>query len=92
MSPQTRAVETKLKKIREAYIKQLPAQLEGIRASYSAFVQGEQGSALLEDLHRRIHTMKGACASFRLSMLSSMATSGEHLAQDAMHGATSMDR
>ncbi|HXE95723.1 MAG TPA: diguanylate cyclase [Dongiaceae bacterium] len=92
MSPQTKAVETKLKKIREAYIKQLPVQLEGIRASYSAFVQGEQGGALLEDLHRRIHTMKGACASFRLSMLSSMATSGEHLAQDAMHGATSMDR
>jgi diguanylate cyclase (GGDEF)-like protein len=92
LNPQTKAVETKLKKIREAYIKQLPSQLEGIRASYSAFVQGEQGSTLLEDLHRRIHTMKGACASFRLSMLSSAATSGEHLAQDALHGATPTDR
>lgn len=89
---QTVAVAAKLKKIREAYIKQLPAQLEGIRASYSEFVQGEQGSASLEDLHRRIHTMKGACASFRLSMLSSVATLGEHLAQEALHAATPPDR
>ncbi len=92
MSAQTAAVAAKLKKIRESYIKQLPAQLEGIRASYSEFVQGEQESALLENLHRRIHTMKGACASFRLSMLSSVATSGEHLAQEALQAAAPTDR
>lgn len=85
-------VAAKLKKIREAYIKQLPAQLEVIRASYSEFVRGEKGNIPLEDLHRRIHTMKGACASFRLSLLSSVAMAGEHLANDAMQGATPPDR
>jgi diguanylate cyclase (GGDEF)-like protein len=85
-------VSAKLKKIREAYIKQLPAQMEGIRASYSEFVQGNQESAPLEDLHRRIHTMKGASASFRLSLLSSVAMAGEHLLQEAMQAATPPDR
>lgn len=92
MSAQTVSVEAKLKKIREAYIKQLPAQLEGIRASYVAFVKGEEGAAPLEDLHRRIHTIRGACASFRLSMLSSVATAGELLAKEAMQSTTPPDR
>jgi diguanylate cyclase (GGDEF)-like protein len=91
LSTQT-VVAAKLKKIREAYIKQLPGQLEGIRASYSEFVQGEQGSAPLEDLHRRIHTMKGACASFRLSMLSGAATIGEQLAKEALQAITPPDK
>jgi diguanylate cyclase (GGDEF)-like protein len=84
LSIQSTVVAAKLKNIREAYIKQLPAQLEGIRASYKAFVQGDSGSNPLEELHRRIHTMKGACASFRLSMLSSVATAAENLAKDAL--------
>ncbi len=92
MSTNTVVVAAKLKKIREAYIKQLPAQLEGIRSSYSEFVRGEKGSAPLEELHRRIHTMKGACASFRLSKLSAAATAGEHLAKEAMQDSTATDR
>lgn len=91
MGTQT-VVAAKLKKIREAYIKNLPKQLEGIRASYSEFVQGENGNAPLEDLHRRIHTMKGACASFRLGMLSAAAAAGEHLAKEALQSATLPDR
>lgn len=92
MSTQPEAVAAKLKKIREAYIKQLPVQMEGIRASYATFVLGEQGGAPLEDLHRRIHTMKGACATFRLSMLSSMATTGEQLAKEALQSEVPPDR
>lgn len=92
MNSKAVVVAAKLKKIREAYIKQLPAQLEGIRASYSEFVRGEKGNIPLEDLHRRIHTMKGACASFRLSLVSSVAMAGEHLANDAMQAATPPDR
>ncbi|MDD2272377.1 MAG: diguanylate cyclase [Desulfuromonadaceae bacterium] len=92
MSTKTVVIAAKLKKIREAYIKQLPAQLEAIRASYSEFVRGEKGNLPLEDLHRRIHTMKGACASFRLSMLSSVAMVGEHLAKEALQDATPPDR
>ena len=92
MNSQQSAVAAKLKKIREAYIKQLPSQLEGIRASYSEFVLGESGKRPLEDLHRRIHTMKGASASFRLSMLSAATTTGEHLAKEAMLNETPPDR
>lgn len=84
MSIKSAVITAKLKNIREAYIKQLPAQLDGIRASYKEFVQGESGGTALEDLHRRIHTMKGACASFRLSMLSAVATAAEHLAKEAL--------
>lgn len=92
MSTDTAIVAAKLKRIRESYIKQLPTQLEGIRASYSDFVQGEKGSAPLEELHRRIHTMKGASASFRLSMLSAATAAGENLAKEAMNSATPPDR
>lgn len=92
MATNTVVVAAKLKKIRESYIKHLPEQLEGIRNSYAEFVQGENGTAALEELHRRIHTMKGACASFRLSLLSAAATTGEHLAKDAMQGTVEIDR
>jgi diguanylate cyclase (GGDEF)-like protein len=92
LSTQTVAVAAKLKKIREAYIKQLPGQLEKIRSSYSAFVVGEGGNASLEELHRLIHTMKGACASFRLSMLSAATTAAENLAKVAMQSETGPDR
>lgn len=92
MSTQPEAVAAKLKKIREAYIKQLPAQMEGIRSSYAAFVLGEEGGAPLEELHRRIHTMKGACATFRLSMVSSAAMAGEHLAKEALQSTVPPDR
>ncbi|MDD2542463.1 MAG: Hpt domain-containing protein, partial [Desulfuromonadaceae bacterium] len=87
MNTKTAVIAAKLKKIRESYIKQLPGQLETIRAAYSAFVLGEQGNAPLEDLHRRIHTMKGASASFRLGILSSIAMTGENLAKEALRAA-----
>lgn len=92
MSTNSVVVAAKLKKIREAYIKQLPVQLEGIRAVYSSFVQGGDGAATLEELHRRIHTIKGACASFRLSMVSALAATGEHLAKEAMQAEPPLDR
>ena len=92
MSVQTASVTGKLKKIRESYIKQLPAQMEGIRASYSEYVRGEKGAEPLEELHRRIHSMKGACASFRLSMLSGVAATGEHLTKEVLDAVTTPDR
>lgn len=92
MSTQSVVIAAKLKNIREAYIKQLPTQLEGIRASYSEFVLGEQEGVMLEDLHRRIHTLKGACSSFRLSLLSAVANAAEHMAKEAMLAGTVPDR
>ena len=93
MSSQVLSAAFKLKKIREAYAKQLPAQLEGIRSSYNNFALGGQGSGpALEDLHRRIHTMRGSCASFGLSILSQRAAAAEQLAKEALQSDTPPDR
>lgn len=92
MSTQIVSAATRLKKIREAYAKQLPAQLEGIRKSYEEFVAGGVWGERLEDLHRRIHTMKGASASFGLSMLSAAAVAGENLAKEALQTITPTDK
>lgn len=92
MSTQIVSAATRLKKIREAYAKQLPTQLEGIRKSYDEFVAGGVWGERLEDLHRRIHTMKGASASFGLSKLSAAAAAGENLAKEALQTTTPTDK
>ncbi len=92
MSTQIVSAATRLKKIREAYTKQLPTQLEGIRKSYDEFVAGGVWGERLEDLHRRIHTMKGASASFGLSKLSTAAAAGENLAKEALQTTTPTDK
>jgi len=92
VSTQIVSAATRLKKIREAYAKQLPVQLEGIRKSYDEFVAGGVWGERLEDLHRRIHTMKGASASFGLSMLSAAAAAGENLAKEALQTITPTDK
>jgi len=92
VSTQIVSAATRLKKIREAYAKQLPAQLEGIRKSYDEFVAGGVWGERLEDLHRRIHTMKGASASFGLSKLSAAAATGENLAKEALQTTTPTDK
>lgn len=84
MSTQVISVANKLQRIRDSYIKQLPTQLEAIRKAYGDLCQGPIGGEKLEDLHRRIHTVKGASASFGLSGLSAAAAVGENLAKEAM--------
>lgn len=74
----------KLKKIREAFIRQLPGQLNKVRAAYAACLESDGASADLEDLHRRIHTIKGSSATFGLGLLSKVASTAEKLAKDAM--------
>lgn len=91
MSIQSETAEARLQKIRESYIGQLPAQLEGILASYAKLVLSEQVETALEDLHRRLHTMKGACATFRLSPLSAVAMEGEQLAKEALQSSALCD-
>ncbi|MDU0457207.1 MAG: response regulator, partial [Geobacteraceae bacterium] len=92
MSTQIVSAATRLKKIREAYAKQLPSQLDGIRKAYDEFVAGGVWGERLEDLHRRIHTMKGASASFGLSKLSAAAVVGENLAKEALQTITPTDK
>ncbi len=85
MSTQIVSIANKLKKIREAYLKQVPTQLEAIRSGYDDFVQTNSGAGSeLENLHRRVHTMKGSSASFGLSKLSAAADTAELLLKDAM--------
>ncbi|NVN92859.1 MAG: diguanylate cyclase [Desulfuromonadales bacterium] len=91
MASQVVSVAAKLKRIREAFIKQIPTQLETIRAAYADVIQGEEQTIALETLHRRLHTLGGACASFGLAMLSEAAKTGEHLAKDAMRSEIPLD-
>ena len=92
MNSQVTTAAGKLKRIREAYIKQLPAQLGVIRKAYNDAVQDSCGLAGMEILHRSIHTLKGACASFGLKKLSTVAASGELLAKNVMNPEASADR
>lgn len=85
MSAEVMTAANKLKRIREAYIKQLPAQLEVIRKAYSDVVQSSCAITELETLHRSIHTLKGACASFGLKTVSTVAAGGELLAKEAIN-------
>lgn len=85
MSTQVISVAAKLKRIREAYIKQLPVQLEVIQKAFSACVQKPAGTEEMETLHRALHTLKGSSASFGLKNLSAAAASGEQLINDTMH-------
>ena len=89
MNNQPLTVAEKLNRIREAYLKQLPAQVEGINSAYDDFVHGK---GTLEDLHRRIHTLKGAGASFGLSRLSAAAATGEDLAKQALQNDSPVNR
>jgi diguanylate cyclase (GGDEF)-like protein len=76
----------KLQKLRETFIKQLPAQFGEI---WKRFVSLDLASAShmdLEDFHRSIHTLKGSCAAFGLKELSSPAQKAEDLAKALMSG------
>ena len=84
MNKQINSVTTKLKKIREAYLKQIPTQVELIRQGYDDFVKIPVGGSELEDLHRRLHTLKGSSASFGLSRLSVAADVAEVLLKEAL--------
>jgi len=81
----TSTIAIKLKRIREAYLKQLPSQLQVIRETLQV-MDAVPTPADLEDLHRRLHTLKGASASFGLSRIAALAETGEQLAKGALQG------
>lgn len=86
------SVNFKLNRIRTAFLKQLPAQLEVIRSAYQSFVRGNGTRDRLEDLHRRIHTVRGAAASFRIGNLAALAAAAEQLAKNALQAETQPER
>jgi len=77
------SVHDKLQKIRDSFIKQIPAQLTAIQRSYQLFVQEEEGTTL-EELHRRLHTLRGAGAAFGLREMAAAAAVAEKFAKKAM--------
>jgi diguanylate cyclase (GGDEF)-like protein len=79
-------IATKLKKLREGFIKQLPAQLDVIRNAYTALGRGAPDMAALGELHRLIHTLRGASANFGLEGLSVIAAEAELLAKKVKKG------
>lgn len=83
-------VSEKLQKIRQSFIRQLPAQISAMRAAYAEFARKEEGASV-EDLHRRIHSLKGASASFGLVRLSAAAAVAEGLAKEAMKNSAPPD-
>lgn len=91
MSTQVDSVAARLEKIREAYVKQLPAQLSGLRTACNDFILSGQGGEGLESLHRLVHTLKGASASFGLAPLSALAAAGEHLVKEAFQSSSIPD-
>lgn len=84
MTIQAISAAGKLKRIREAYVKQLPAQMQSIQTAYTQAVQNSCRKDDLENFHRSMHTLKGACATFGLKSISIVAASGELLAKDAL--------
>ncbi|HEX9079274.1 MAG TPA: response regulator, partial [Desulfuromonadaceae bacterium] len=81
-------VATKLKKLREAFIRQLPSQLDVIRDAYAALGQGTPSKEALDELHRCLHTLRGSSANFGLDALSAIAAEGELLTKKAKKGET----
>jgi diguanylate cyclase (GGDEF)-like protein len=86
MSAHKPSAPSKLQKLREAYINQLPAQIGSIREMFSALDQENPGQEAMEDFHRAVHTMKGSSAAFGLNDVSAAAKEAEDLARLAMAG------
>ena len=84
MSGQKNSVSSRLKKIHESYINQLPSRLETIKEAYSAVCRDASAESALEDLHRSIHTLRGSSATFGLSRLSDVAAGAESLVKEAI--------
>ncbi|MDD2365096.1 MAG: diguanylate cyclase [Desulfuromonadaceae bacterium] len=91
MGVEVMSAANKLKRIREAYIKQLPSQLEALRKGYAELLKSSCSLLELENFHRSIHTLKGACASFGLKSVSTIAAAGEELAKEAIKAGTAPD-
>lgn len=86
------SVAAKLKRIRATFIKQIPVQMEAIRGALKAYAANPSDGANLELLHRSIHNLKGASASFGLSRLSANAALAEKMAKEALQTRGAPDR
>ncbi len=86
MGVKANLIATKLKKLREGFIRQLPSQLYVIKEAYAALGKGDPTKEALEELHRCFHTLRGSSANFGLDALSAVASEGEQLAKKVRKG------
>jgi len=86
MPPQTPSAPSKMHKLRESFIRQLPAQFGSIRRMFDSLAQDLPSKEALEEFHRAIHSLKGSSAAFGLQGLSAAASEGEHLAKELAEG------
>lgn len=91
MTNQVISAAGKLKRIREAFVKQLPTQVQAIQAAYVKVVQSDCDPGEIEAFHRCLHTIKGACATFGLKPVSNVAACGELLAKEVLDANASPD-
>jgi len=85
MSALTSSGQSKIQKLREAFIHQLPTQLGMNWEKFDALLKDPTPKAI-EEFHRVIHTLNGASAAFGLTALSSAAGEGEKLAKELLTG------
>ena len=86
MGVKANLIATKLKKLREGFIQQLPSQLDIIKKAYTALGKGDPAKEALDELHRCFHTLRGSSANFGLDALSAVASEGEQLAKKVRRG------
>lgn len=92
MSTMGVSVAAKLKRIRATFVKQIPVQLEAIRTALKAYAAKPSEGDTLEVLHRSIHNLKGASASFGLTQVSTSAALAEKMAKEALKTRVPPDR
>lgn len=64
MTNKKQSLEERLKALRDAYGKQLPAKLDEINALWSSLIKGEWDWATAKDFHRYAHTLAGSAPTF----------------------------
>ena len=91
MKTKASSAAERMKRLREKYVNQLPGQIGQIADLLDAMEETGPAAEALEELHRRVHTLKGASASFGFLALSTAAAAGEVAARRAMHGDAAPD-
>lgn len=91
MGGKSTLVATKLKKLREGFIRQLPSQFDALKGTYAALCEGVPAEEALEELHRCLHNFQGACACFGLDTLCAIAAEAEGLVRKVRKGEADPD-
>ncbi|MEO5377383.1 MAG: diguanylate cyclase [Magnetococcus sp. DMHC-6] len=84
MSERSSTMQDRILQIRKQYLHQLPERLAALRQLYMELRVGAQNRAVLETLHRLLHSLKGTSGSFGLSALQSSAMTAEKRVLAAM--------